>query len=152
VTTQTPTTLRVRRLRDDAVLPTRAHHDDAGLDLVSVDTVVLAPGGGRAVVGTGIAVEIPAGWAGLVCRRSGLAARHGVTVLGGPGVIDAGYRGELRVVLLNTDPGEAFTINAGDRVAQLLLTPVLLGDVTEVDELSDATRDAAGFGSTGGFG
>lgn len=144
--------LRVRRLRDDAVLPERQHPDDAGLDLVSVDDATLAPAGGRAVVGTGVAIEVPEGWAGLVCRRSGLAARHGVTVLGGPGVIDSGYRGELRVVLLNTDPTEPFAIRAGDRVAQLLLTPVLLGDVVEVAELSSATRDASGFGSTGGFG
>lgn len=134
------------------MLPTRAHHDDAGLDLASIERLTLAAAGGRATVGTGIAVEIPAGWAGLVCRRSGLAARHGITVLGGPGVIDAGYRGELRVVLLNTDPEHDFAIDVGDRIAQLVLTPVLLGGVVEVDELSEAGRNDAGFGSTGGFG
>ena len=144
--------LQVQRLRPDAVLPTRGHDTDAGLDLVSIEEVVLAPGGGRAIVGTGIAIEVPIGWAGLVCPRSGLAARHGIGVVNGPGVIDAGYRGEIRVVLHNTDPVESFTVRPGDRIAQLLLTPVLVGTVEEVDALSDASRDHAGFGSTGGFG
>lgn len=147
-----PGVVRIRRLRDDAVVPTRAHAGDAGLDLVAVERAVLAPAGGRAVVGTGIAVEVPEGWAGLVCPRSGLAARHGIGVVNGPGVVDAGYRGEVRVVLHNTDPTEAFTIEPGDRIAQLVLTPVLLAQVVEVDELATASRDAAGFGSTGGFG
>ncbi|MCB0877459.1 MAG: dUTP diphosphatase [Thermoleophilia bacterium] len=142
----------MRRLRDDAVLPARSHHDDAGLDLVAVERAELAPGGGRATVGTGIAVEVPEGWAGLVCPRSGLAARHGIGVVNGPGVVDSGYRGEVRVVLHNTDPHEPFTIEPGDRIAQLVLVPVLLGAVEEVDDLSPARRDAAGFGSTGGFG
>ncbi len=149
---QDPGVLRIRRLRDDAVVPTRAHAGDAGLDLVAVERAELAPAGGRAIVGTGIAVEVPEGWAGLVCPRSGLAARHGIGVVNGPGVIDAGYRGEVRVVLHNTDPTEAFTVEPGDRIAQLVLTPVLIVDVVEVDELATATRDAAGFGSTGGFG
>ena len=144
--------LTVQRLRSDAVLPARAHDDDAGLDLVAVERVELAPGGGRAVVGTGIAVQVPEGWAGLVCPRSGLAARHGIGVVNGPGVIDAGYRGEVRVVLHNTDPTEPFVVEPGDRIAQLVLVPVLLGAVQEVDELEPARRDAAGFGSTGGFG
>lgn len=144
--------LRVRRLHPDAVLPTRAHPGDAGLDLVASEAATLEPRGGRAVVGTGIAVEVPDGWAGLVCPRSGLAARHGIGVVNGPGVIDAGYRGEVRVVLHNTDPHEAFEIAPGDRIAQLVLTPVLLGDVMEVSELAAAARDASGFGSTGGFG
>jgi dUTP pyrophosphatase len=144
--------LRVRLLHEDAVLPTRAHADDAGLDLVAVEGATLAPGGGRATIGTGIAVEVPLGWAGLVCPRSGLAARHGIGVVNGPGVIDAGYRGELRVVLSNSDPVESFSIQPGDRIAQLVLTPVLLADVVEVAELAIATRDAGGFGSTGGFG
>ena len=147
-----PGELRVRRLRDDAVMPVRAHDGDAGLDLVAVEGAVLAPGGGRATIGTGIAVEVPHGWAGLVCPRSGLAARHGIGVVNGPGVVDAGYRGEVRVVLHNTDPVEPFTIAPGDRIAQLVLTPVLLADVVEVRELAEATRDAAGFGSSGGFG
>ncbi|MCW2926403.1 MAG: dUTP diphosphatase [Thermoleophilia bacterium] len=144
--------LRVQLLHDDAVLPVRAHDGDAGLDLVAVEGATLAPGGGRATIGTGIAVEVPRGWAGLVCPRSGLAARHGIGVVNGPGVVDAGYRGELRVVLHNTDPSEAFVVSPGDRIAQLVLTPVLLGEVLEVAELADATRDVAGFGSTGGFG
>jgi dUTP pyrophosphatase len=144
--------LRVRRLRDDAVVPTRAHDGDAGLDLVATDRAELAPGGGRAVVGTGIAVEVPHGFAGLVCPRSGLAARHGIGVVNGPGVVDAGYRGEVRVVLCNTDPSEPFVVEPGDRIAQLVLVPVALPGVEEVGELSVATRDAAGFGSTGGFG
>jgi dUTP pyrophosphatase len=144
--------LRVRLLHEDAVLPTRAHADDAGLDLVAVEGATLAPGGGRATIGTGIAVEVPLGWAGLVCPRSGLAARHGIGVVNGPGVIDAGFRGELRVVLSNSDPVESFSIQPGDRIAQLVLTPVLLADVVEVAELAIATRDAGGFGSTGGFG
>lgn len=146
------TPIRIRRVRDDAVLPVRAHEGDAGLDLVSVESATLAPAGGRAVVGTGLAVEIPAGWVGLVCPRSGLAARHGIGVVNGPGVIDSGYRGEVRVVLYNTDPTETFYVEAGDRIAQLVITPALLVGVEEVEELSAATRDADGFGSTGGFG
>lgn len=149
---QEPGELRVRRLHPDAVLPSRAHAGDAGLDLVATEAVTLAPGGGRATVGTGIAVEVPEGWTGLVCPRSGLAARHGIGVVNGPGVIDAGYRGEVRVVLHNTDPTEPFDIAPGDRIAQLVLTPVLLADVVEVGELATASRDAGGFGSTGGFG
>jgi dUTP pyrophosphatase len=148
----TPLELRVRRLHDDAVLPTRAHAGDAGLDLVAVEGATLAPGGGRATIGTGIAVEVPDGWAGLVCPRSGLAARHGIGVVNGPGVVDAGYRGEVRVVLYNSDPSEPFTIAAGDRIAQLVLTPVLLADVVEATELTTAGRSEGGFGSTGGFG
>lgn len=143
--------IRVRKVDPNAVLPARAHDDDAGLDLCSRDALVLGPGE-RAVVATGIAVEIPAGHAGLVCPRSGLAARHGIGVVNGPGVIDAGYRGEVRVVLHNTDPDTPFRIAPGDRIAQLLVVPVLLGGAVEVDELSDASRAAAGFGSTGGFG
>lgn len=147
-----PAELRVRLLHPDAVLPHRAHPGDAGLDLVATESATLAAGGGRATVGTGIAVEVPDGWAGLVCPRSGLAARHGIGVVNGPGVIDAGYRGEVRVVLHNTDPTQEFSIAPGDRIAQLVLTPVLLADVVEVEELATATRDAGGFGSTGGFG
>jgi dUTP pyrophosphatase len=144
--------LRVRRLHEGAVLPTRAHPGDAGIDLVAVEGATLAPGGGRATIGTGIAVEVPHGWAGLVCPRSGLASRHGIGVVNGPGVIDAGYRGEVRVVLVNSDPHAAFEVVPGDRIAQLVLTPVLLAEVEEAHELSAAARDAGGFGSTGGFG
>lgn len=147
-----PATLRVRRLCDDAVLPARQHPGDAGLDLVAVDAAVLPAGGGRATIGTGIAVEVPTGWAGLVCPRSGIAARHGISVVNAPGVIDAGYRGELRVVLCNTDAHEPFEVAPGDRIAQLLLTPVLLAAVEESQELTAAARAADGFGSTGGFG
>lgn len=143
--------MRVRRLREDAVVPRRAHPGDAGVDLVAVEGAVLAPGGGRATIGTGIAVEVPEGWAGLVCPRSGLAARHGISVVNGPGVVDSGYRGELRVVLCNTDPVEPFEVRPGDRIAQLVLTPVLVDAVEEVAELAPAARDAAGFGSSGGF-
>lgn len=145
-------TLRVRRLHPDAVVPERQHPGDAGLDLVAVEGATLAPGGGRATVATGIAVEIPDGWTGLVCPRSGLAARHGIGVVNGPGVIDSGYRGEVRVVLCNSDPSSEYEVAAGDRIAQLVIVPVLHGRVEEARELSPAARDADGFGSTGGFG
>lgn len=144
-------TLRVKRLHQDAVLPSRAHEGDAGLDLHSIEDAVIPPAGGRVLLGTGIAVEIPYGWAGLVCPRSGMATKHGIGKPNSPGVIDAGYRGELRVSLLNTDPREAFTVRVGDRVGQLVLVPVFTGAVEEVETLSDATRGSDGFGSTGGF-
>jgi dUTP pyrophosphatase len=140
--------LAVRRLRPDAVLPVRQHPGDAGLDLCCVEPVRLAPGE-RASVPTGLAVAIPEGHAGLVTPRSGLAARHGVALVNAPGVIDAGYRGELRVLLLNTDPEAAFEAVAGERIAQLLLVPVALPAVAEVDELDATPRGAGGFGSTG---
>lgn len=143
--------LRVKRLRPDAHLPTRAHAGDGGLDIYSIEDAVVPPAGGRVLLGTGIAVEIPLGWTGLMCARSGMATRHGIGKPNSPGVIDAGYRGELRVSLLNTDPSEAYTVRAGDRVGQLLVVPVFVGDVEEVDELSGASRNADGFGSTGGF-
>lgn len=142
--------LRVRRLHEDAVVPARAHASDAGFDLVSVQDVELAPGA-RATVGTGIAIELPTGWAGLVCPRSGLAARHGIGVVNGPGVIDEGYRGEIRVVLHNSDLSESFSIRSGDRIAQLVLVPVPQVAVIEAEDLTAAERSAAGFGSTGGF-
>lgn len=142
--------LRVARLRPDAVLPTRAHADDAGLDLVAVEAAHIPRAGGRAVVGTGIAIEVPGGWTGLVCPRSGLAARHGIGVVNAPGVVDAGYRGEVRVVLLNTDPDADFDVAPGDRIAQLVLVPARGGDVVEVAELSAAARNERGFGSSGG--
>ncbi|MCW2972064.1 MAG: deoxyuridine 5-triphosphate nucleotidohydrolase Dut [Thermoleophilia bacterium] len=149
--TASPVTLRVQRLHDDAVIPARAHPGDAGIDLVAVEAATLRAGGGRAMVGTGIAVEVPEGWAGLVCPRSGLAAKHGIGVVNGPGVVDAGYRGEVRVVLYNSDPDTDFEVQVGDRIAQLVLTPVSLAQVEEVSELSSASRGAAGFGSSGGF-
>jgi dUTP pyrophosphatase len=140
--------LQFTRLSADARIPTRAHDDDAGLDLYAAEAAELEPGG-RASVGTGVAVAIPAGHAGLVLPRSGLAARHGIALVNAPGLIDPGYRGELRVLLLNTDRAEPFRIEAGDRVAQLLLTPFVRAVPTEVDALGETTRGLAGFGSSG---
>jgi dUTP pyrophosphatase len=140
--------LNVARLDERARLPTRAHAGDAGMDLYALDPATLAPGE-RAVVGTGIAVEIPPGHAGLVLPRSGLAMRHGISVVNAPGLIDADYRGELRVLLLNTDRTEAFSVSAGDRVAQLVIVAVALPQVTEVGSLTDTARGAGGFGSSG---
>lgn len=139
--------LPVRRLRADAVLPARAYEGDAGLDLAACERVVLAPGE-RAVVATGIAVAVPDGYAGFVQPRSGLAARHGVSVVNSPGLIDAGYRGEVRVVLLNTDREHSFTIEPGMRIAQLVLVAVATPELTEVDELPASERGVRGFGSS----
>src|SRR5256714_11789193 len=140
--------LRVRRLDPQAKLPTRAYPGDAGLDLYALETAVLEPGQ-RLSVPTGIAVEIPDGQAGLVLPRSGLAARHGIALVNAPGLIDAGYRGEVRVLLLNTDRGEPFEIAVGDRIAQLLLVAHVAPELDEVPELADSARGAGGFGSTG---
>lgn len=140
--------LRFRRLRDDARLPTCAHDGDAGMDLHAVEAATIAPGE-RAMLGTGFAVEIPPGHAGLVLPRSGLAAKHGIALVNAPGLIDPGYRGEIRVLLLNTDLRERFDVSPGDRIAQLLLTPFAETEPVEVEELSAATRAEAGFGSTG---
>lgn len=140
--------LAVLRLRDDAVLPVRQHPGDAGLDLRCVEPVRLGPGE-RASVATGLVVAIPEGFAGVVTPRSGMAARHGLTLVNTPGVVDAGYRGELRVLLLNTDREVTFEAAAGERIAQLLIVPVALPAVHEVDELDDTARGAGGFGSTG---
>jgi dUTP pyrophosphatase len=137
----------VRRLRDDAVLPSHAYEGDAGVDLVSCEHVALAPGA-RAVVGTGIAVEIPEGYAGFVQPRSGLAARHGIGVVNSPGLIDSGYRGEVRVVLLNTDSEESFVVEPGMRIAQLVVAPVASVRLVEVEELAASERDVRGFGSS----
>jgi dUTP pyrophosphatase len=131
-----------------AAVPARAHDDDAGLDLVAIEALELGPGE-RGSVGTGLAIELPEGHAGLVVPRSGLAARHGVTVLNAPGLIDAGYRGELKVLLLNTDREAAFEIAPGDRIAQLVVTRVETPDLVEVDELPPSTRSDGGFGSSG---
>ena len=141
-------TLRCKRLSDAARLPTRAHEGDAGLDLYAAEAARLEPGE-RASVGTGIAVAIPPGHAGLVLPRSGLAARHGISVVNAPGLIDSGYRGEVRVLLLNTDRSDAFEIEAGDRIAQLLLTPFAAPTVEQADDLDATTRGAGGFGSSG---
>ena len=141
--------LRVRRLAPEARLPTRAHPDDAGLDLRALSDVVLAPGA-RCAVRTGLAVQIPEGLAGLVLPRSGLAMHHGISLVNAPGLIDAGYRGELQVLLLNTDPHETFRLDAGARIAQLVLVEVSLPAVVEVEELAASARGAGGFGSSGG--
>jgi dUTP pyrophosphatase len=140
--------LAIQRLRPDARLPTRAHDDDAGLDLYAVEAATIAPGQ-RAMIPTGIAIELPARHAGLVLARSGLAVRHGIALVNAPGLIDAGYRGELQVLLLNTDREAAFEIAAGDRIAQLVITRVETPDLVEVDALPPSTRDAGGFGSSG---
>ena len=140
--------LPIRRLRPDAVLPERAYDGDAGLDLAACERVELPPGG-RAVVPTGLAVAIPEGYAGFVQPRSGLAARHGISVVNSPGLVDSGYRGEVMVVLLNTDAHEPFLVEPGMRVAQLVVLPVPALALDEVDELPPSERGARGHGSTG---
>ena len=139
--------IAVRRLRADAVLPSQAYEGDAGLDLSACEGARLDPGE-RAVVSTGIAVEIPEGYAGFVQPRSGLAARHGLGVVNSPGLIDSGYRGEIRVVLLNTDAREPFTIEPGMRIAQLVIAPVAAVRLVEVDALATSERGPRGFGSS----
>ena len=139
--------VRVRRLREHATLPERAYDGDAGLDLTSCESARLGPGD-RAVVSTGIAVEIPEGYAGFVQPRSGLAARHGITIVNAPGLVDSGYRGELRVVLLNTDTREPFVVEAGMRIAQLVVLPVPELELAEVRELPESERGVRGFGSS----
>ena len=140
--------LQVRRLRADATVPARAFPGDAGLDLAACDRVELRPGE-RAAVPTGVAVAIPDGYAGFVLRRSGLAAKHGVTVLNAPGLVDAGYRGEIQVILLNTDREETFVVEPGTRVAQLVLLQVAPAEPVEVAELPASERGEGGFGSSG---
>ena len=142
-------TIPVRRLDPDLPLPGYAHPGDAGADLVAREDALLAAGGGRALVPTGIAIAIPAGWAGFVQPRSGLALRHGVTVLNSPGLIDAGYRDELKVVLVNTDPTADYQVHRGDRIAQLVLRPVATASFEPVEALPDSHRDTGGFGSSG---
>jgi dUTP pyrophosphatase len=141
-------TLRFRRLSEAARLPAQAHDGDAGYDLHAAEAITIAPGE-RASVGTGIVVAIPSGHAGLVVPRSGLAARHGISVVNAPGLIDSGYRGELRVLLLNTDRSEPFQVESGDRIAQLVLVAVETPEVEEVSELDETVRGVGGFGSTG---
>ncbi len=139
--------LPIRRLRPDAVLPNRAYSADAGLDLSACERIQLAPGE-RAVVGTGLSVAIPEGHAGFVQPRSGLAARHGITIVNAPGLIDAGYRGELRVILLNTDSREVFVVEPGMRIAQLIVMPVPELELVELEELPASERGVRGFGSS----
>lgn len=139
--------LPVRRLRDDAVLPEQAYAGDAGLDLATCERVELGPGE-RALVPTGLAVAVPDGYAGFVQPRSGLAARRGITVVNSPGLIDSGYRGEVKVVLLNTDPVESFVAEPGERIAQLVVLRVPAVEPVEVDALPGSERGALGFGSS----
>lgn len=140
--------LRVQRLDERATLPRRAYPGDAGLDLHALENCLLAPGE-RARVRTGIAIEIPERQAGLVLPRSGLAARHGIALVNAPGLIDAGYRGEILVLLLNTDRADACAIKAGERIAQLVLVSVNSPEVVEVDALAASERGTGGFGSSG---
>jgi dUTP pyrophosphatase len=136
-----------RKLRDDAVVPSRAYNGDAGLDLSACERVVLGPGE-RAMVNTGLAVAVPDGYAGFVQPRSGLASRHGLTIVNTPGLVDSGYRGELRVVLLNTDARESFVVEPGMRIAQLVVVPVAIVEPIEVEELPESERGVRGFGSS----
>ncbi len=139
--------LAIQRLREDAVVPVRAYPGDAGLDLAACERVELGPGE-RAVVGTGLAVAVPEGHAGFVQPRSGLASRHGISVVNAPGLIDSGYRGEVRVVLLNTDRREAFVVEPGMRIAQLVVLPVPTLELVETEELPESERGVRGFGSS----
>jgi dUTP pyrophosphatase len=139
--------LPIQRLRSDAVVPKRAYIGDAGLDLSACERIELGPGE-RALVGTGLAVAVPEGYAGFVQPRSGLAARHGLTVVNSPGLVDSGYRGELRVVLLNTDPRETFVVEPGMRIAQLVVMAVPEVELVEVGELPVSERGVRGFGSS----
>jgi dUTP pyrophosphatase len=140
--------LPVAKLKDEALLPTRAHEGDAGLDLYACEAAHIGPGE-RWGVGTGVAVEIPPGHAGLVLPRSGLARDHGIALVNAPGLIDSGYRGELRVLLLNTDPAETFRVQPGERIAQLLITPIATPEPIETATLGDSARGDGGFGSSG---
>jgi dUTP pyrophosphatase len=139
--------LPIRRLRDEAVLPERAYAGDAGLDLAACERHELGAGE-RAVLGTGLAVAIPEGYAGFVQPRSGLAARHGISVVNSPGLVDSGYRGEIRVVLLNTDTTEPFVVEPGMRIAQLVVLPVPELEPVVVEELPESERGVRGFGSS----
>ena len=141
--------VRIRRLDADLPLPSAQHPDDAGYDLHAREAVTLAPGGGRGIVPTGLAVAIPSGYAGFVLPRSGLALNHGITCLNTPGLIDPLYRGELKVLLVNTDPAEPYTVSRGDRIAQLVVQRVEMVEWVAVDELDATVRDTFGFGSTG---
>jgi len=141
------TELLIQRLRDDAIVPVQAYAGDAGLDLAACDRVEIGAGE-RALVGTGLAVAIPQGYAGFVQPRSGLAAEHGVTVLNTPGLIDSGYRGEVRVILHNSDPATPFVVEPGMRIAQLVVVPLAEIEPMEVDELPASERGVRGFGSS----
>ncbi|MGZ4389972.1 MAG: dUTP diphosphatase [Gaiellaceae bacterium] len=139
--------LKIKKLREDAVVPARAYDGDAGLDLAACERVELGPGE-RALVPTGLAVAIPEGYAGFVQPRSGLAARHGISIVNTPGLVDSGYRGELKVILLNTDAAEPFVVEPGMRIAQLVVVPVPGIHLLEVEELPKSERGVRGFGSS----
>jgi dUTP pyrophosphatase len=141
--------VRITRLDPGVSLPIQAHSDDAGYDLCAREDATIPAGGGRAIVPTGLAIAIPSGYAGLVFPRSGLAMKHGVSVLNGPGLIDPQYRGELKVLLVNTDPSATYDIHRGDRIAQLVVQKVEYVEWQEVDALDVTERDSFGFGSTG---
>lgn len=140
--------LRFKKLRDDAIVPTQAHAGDAGSDLYAVEGLVLEPGR-RAKVSTGVAVAIPDGHAGLILPRSGLAHKHGITLTNTPGLIDSGYRGELQVLMLNTDREAAYEVKPGDRIAQLMVVAFASPEWAEVEGFDDTTRGDGGFGSSG---
>lgn len=140
--------LPIAKLVEGATLPSRAHEGDAGLDLYACEAAHIGPGE-RWSVGTGVGVQIPEGHAGLVLPRSGLARDHGIALVNSPGLIDSGYRGELRVLLLNTDPAETFRVEPGDRIAQLVLAPIAIAAPVEVEALTESVRGAGGFGSSG---
>ena len=139
--------LPFKRLHEDATLPVRAYAGDAGLDLAAAERVEIAPGA-RALVGTGLAVAIPEGHAGFVHPRSGLAAKHGISIINAPGLVDSGYRGELKIILLNTDREHTFVVEPGMRIAQLVVVPVATPQSVEVTELPDSERGEKGFGSS----
>ena len=139
----------ILRLDPELDLPSYARAGDAGADLIAREGVVLAAAGGRALVGTGVALAIPEGWAGFVLPRSGIALRHGVTCLNTPGLIDSGYRDEVRVLLVNTDPHQPYEVHRGDRIAQLVLQRVEAAEFRAVDRLPDSERGTGGFGHTG---
>lgn len=138
----------IKILSRDAQIPHMAYNGDAGVDLRSVERIVLEPQE-RAMVATGLAIALPEGYAGFVLPRSGLAAKHGISIVNAPGLIDSNYRGELKVILLNTDPNESFTIEIGDRIAQLIVMPVPTINFEQVEELTESQRGESGFGSSG---
>ncbi|MDU0477852.1 dUTP diphosphatase [Staphylococcus chromogenes] len=146
--TNYPLTVQLRRLDPQLPMPKRAHRGDAGADLYSADDVTIAPGQ-RVLVGTGIAIALPLGTVGLIHPRSGLAAKQGLSIVNTPGTVDADYRGEIKVCLINLDPVQPITIHRGDRIAQLVVQKVELVEFEEVAELDETTRGAGGYGSTG---
>jgi len=145
-----PLEISIRRLDPDVPLPSYAHPGDAGADLVTTQDVTLKPGE-RALVPTGISIALPEGYAAFVHPRSGLAARHGLSIVNTPGTVDAGYRGEIKVALINHDPSEPLALNRGDRIAQLVIQRVEHAVFVDVDDLPESVRGAGGYGSTGGF-